>query len=168
MNLLQSSVSNCRDDERAAASVIWEETEKSESVHCRENSWGSYQYTYKYHPELKHCYAWQSPVWRSSLNRLRQETVWGVAILPWLCLSSWGIQAWQRAETGLWISREGTSSCLRNYWMKFPGKLSVRKEEQSRAGKTLRIPFLEPEWSPFPCVSQAERAKKQYDSIRTC
>lgn len=54
MNLLQSPVSSCRDDEGTAASVIWEETEKSESVQCRGSSWESYQYIYKYQPEVKH------------------------------------------------------------------------------------------------------------------
>lgn len=82
----------------------------------------------------------------------------------WLSSWSWGMWAWQRVKSGPW-----TSGCLRNCWMRPPGKLSLETKEWSKAGYSLRIPYWESKSSPSPRIrKQAEKAGNQRGLARTC
>lgn len=70
-----------------------------------------------------------------------------------------GIWAWLRVESGYWTSGEQTWGCLRNCWMRFPGKLSLGTKEHNRADSTLKIPFWEHK-STLSC-----RIRKQVDEM---
>lgn len=60
---------------------------------------------------------------RRSLKKLRLQAVWTVLIMPWSSLWFWGTWAWQRAVRTLSFWR-APSGCLRNCWVRSPGKLS--------------------------------------------
>lgn len=80
-------------------------------------------------PEEKCCWTWCSSVRICLLKSLRLEAVWDKETMSLLSLWSWGMCVWQKAKSGLWLSGEWNSNCLRTYWMRFPGELSLGTKE---------------------------------------
>lgn len=75
-----------------------------------------------------------------------------------MSLWSWGMGAWQRVESGPWTSGEPTSSCLRSYWMRSPGKLSLGHRRRM-SWQDFKDTFLRAqELSPSPCIRNKAEA----------
>ena len=96
------------------------------------------------------------------IKKLRLEAGQAVAKMAWFTSQSEGIRVWQRSDSGVWTSGEQTSGCLRNYWMGYPGKLSLEIKEQNRSGSSLSIPFWEQKTSP------SSNIRNQAEEIENC
>ena len=72
------------------------------------------------------------------IKEVKIVAVWAVATMLWL---SWKNTGLAKSGAGTLDFRVQSFLCVRNYWMGFPGKLSLGIQELNRAGSSLKTPF---------------------------
>lgn len=90
-------------------------------------------------PEMKHYWTWCSAVLISLLKRLTGGSLscHDLSLVSFIIYRNTGLR--KNKVRALKFRRPKLQlSCLKNQWERFPGKLSLKMKEMSRAGKSLR------------------------------